>query len=262
MRKKTKVKKMPKKAISFIMRKPRICIMQPYLLPYIGYYGLVGAVDHFIILDSVQYIRRGWVNRNRLPEPLSADGWLYFGVPVKKTSRETKIQSIEISFADPWQENLKRTLFQKYSNAPHFESALPLLSTLFEPPKLLRDLNFDLLLQFSSYLGLEVEWTLSSNLLLQHASLGALSGSDLILGLCQCVGASTYVNLPGGKELYEEKTFAEAGIDLRFLPALNELPEGLIPKSALQWSILDLVMWRSREEIKGTLALFFRALGQ
>jgi hypothetical protein len=236
--------------------------MQPYLLPYIGYFGLVQAVDQFVILDSVQYIRRGWINRNRIPETQTSEGWIYFGVPVRKAPRETKIQSIELAFEEEWQETLKKTVFQKYSNTPYFEKVLPLLTSLFDPPRLIRDMNIDLLRQISAYLGLKPSWILSSELSSRNESLESLTGSNLIVGLCQIQGAGAYWNLPGGKVLYQEKDFENVGIDLRFIPTLDELPEGPIPKSRLQWSILDVIMRHSIEEIQETLSGFTKTLGQ
>ena len=64
----------------------KLAIMQPYIFPYIGYFQLINAVDKFVIRDDVNFIMRGWINRNRI---LVNDSDSLFSIPVEKASQNT-----------------------------------------------------------------------------------------------------------------------------------------------------------------------------
>ena len=66
----------------------KIAIMQPYFFPYLGYFQLIRNVDKFVVYDDVQYMQRGWINRNRI---LMGDKTPYIILPVSKDSRSKKI---------------------------------------------------------------------------------------------------------------------------------------------------------------------------
>lgn len=78
----------------------KLAIMQPYFLPYIGYFSLINQVDQFIQFDTPQFIRHGWIERNKILK--SNGGTLYIKVPLQKHSRETPIKDIKIRVDEPW----------------------------------------------------------------------------------------------------------------------------------------------------------------
>src|SRR5450756_2454672 len=78
----------------------RLGIMQPYFFPYLGYYSLIKNTDRFVFLDDVQFIRHGWIERNRILKP--AEGWQYIAAPLEPHKRGTLIKDIAIRNTEDW----------------------------------------------------------------------------------------------------------------------------------------------------------------
>ena len=179
----------------------RIAIMQPYFFPYIGYFELMKAVDVFVFLTTVQYIRRGWVNRNRIR---TQDGWRYITVPVQHQPRETLICDTLIDHNQEWLLKMLNTLESTYKKAaqhPLFESLARERSLLLSP-MLIRTLKAT-----ASYLKITPEFIESWKV--------DKKGQAMILSICRTLGATTYVNLSGGRELYDESVFQDHGIAIQ-----------------------------------------------
>src|SRR5208282_6547298 len=87
-------------------RMNRIAIMQPYFLPYAGYFRLLVDVEAFVVGDVQQFPRRGWVHRNRLIDDQDRLGWLT--LPVRPQPLDTQIR--DIGFADGAQTTLNRNM--------------------------------------------------------------------------------------------------------------------------------------------------------
>src|SRR5438128_2733650 len=102
--------------------------MQPYLFPYLGYYQLVSAVDTFIFFDDVNYINKGWINRNRL---LHQDKPLTFTAPLANASQNRKINEIELSGFPKWRKQFLRTVEMNYRKAPFFDTVFKWLTNFF-----------------------------------------------------------------------------------------------------------------------------------
>ena len=78
--------------------------MQPYFFPYLGYFSLIKATNNWIVIDSVQFIRHGWIERNRIFNPQS--DWQYIKVPLVKHSRNTLIKNIKIRKEENWKQKI------------------------------------------------------------------------------------------------------------------------------------------------------------
>lgn len=105
-----------------------IAVMQPYLFPYAGYFNLLAQVDKFVFFDDVNYINRGWINRNRL---LLAGDVRYFTIPLIKASQNLKINQIYIQPKDIWLQKTLHTIKQSYAKAPNFHAVYDLLKEVF-----------------------------------------------------------------------------------------------------------------------------------
>ena len=90
----------------------KLGIMQPYFFPYVGYYSLIKNTDKFILFDTVQFIRHGWIERNRILKP--NEGWQYIQVPLLKHNRDIFIKDLGIKNTELWREKLKAQL-QNYT---------------------------------------------------------------------------------------------------------------------------------------------------
>lgn len=218
--------------------------MQPYLFPYIGYFQLINAVDTFVIYDDVNYINRGWINRNNI---LINNEKKLFTISLKEASQNKLINEIEI--CDDFQKFLK-TLRLNYSKAPFLDDVYPLIEkiTSFEN-KRLSDFTLNSLIEIILYLNIKKEFILSSNLLKKNF----LKGQDKIINICETLNATTYVNAIGGNELYNKDIFLKHNIKLLFIKteliSYKQFNNEFVP-----WlSIIDLLMFNSKEKIKSML---------
>lgn len=229
----------------------KIGIMQPYFFPYIGYYALINAVDLFVFYTDVQHIRRGWVNRNRILNRGSAAGWEYINVPVKKTSRESEIREIEIFNEEEWGDKLKKTLTLRYSRAPYFRQVKNLLFDVIDngSREKLCQFNTYSLTQVCDYLDIHTKFIDSSTLCYNRE----LNAQGKLIDITKLLNGDTYVNPIGGTELYSGEEFLKSGVNILFLKmrefTYNQGHGEFVPNL----SIIDVLMWNSKEEIKQQL---------
>lgn len=185
--------------------------MQPYFLPYPGYFRLLAAADCFVILDCVQFNRRGRVHRAQLPGPGGAVEWLT--LPLARQPREVPIR--ELAFA----QGARATLDARLRRAPGLAVAdgtvaERLRAWLRAPLDGVVDYLEDGLRLVADLLELKPRMLRSSTLDVEPA----LRGQDRIIAIVQALGGSDYVNAPGGRHLYDPDRFAAAGLQLSFLP--------------------------------------------
>ena len=94
-----------------------LAVMQPYIFPYLGYYQLVNAVDTFVFFDDVNFINKGWINRNNILQQNQA---LRFTIPLMKASQNRLINEIELSDYGKWRGDFLKTIEMNYKKASHF----------------------------------------------------------------------------------------------------------------------------------------------
>ncbi|CAN5768521.1 WbqC family protein [soil metagenome] len=227
-----------------------VAIMQPYLLPYIGYFQLLEAADVFVVLDDVHYINRGWINRNRLLLDGAAQT---FTVPLVGASQNRIINELELVPDERWRMKLLRTVKMAYRAAPEFEKSFPLIQSIFgcsEPrlaPFLLHSLE-----SVKEVLRLDCEIVPSAS----RFENCEIKGAARILDICRRLGATRYVNPIGGLELYDSSLFEQAGIELRFLKARpTAYPQFKTPHIPFL-SILDVLMFNGRESVADLLTQY------
>lgn len=223
----------------------KVAIMQPYFLPYIGYFQLISSVDVFVIYDNIQYTKKGWINRNRF---LKNNQDEYFTIPIKKDSDFLCVNQRFLSDNLANEKiKLKNQIKSSYLKAPYFNEVFQLFENIV-------DNNKDNLFEFIYYsiqnlcLYLEIETKIikSSTLTIDHT----LKGREKVKAICQQIQASTYINPIGGMDLYDKSDFKRDGIDLYFIKSDNieykQFGENFVP-----WlSILDVLMFNSVDQIK------------
>lgn len=217
--------------------------MQPYIFPYIGYFQLINLVDKFIIYDDVDYITRGWINRNRLLINGQAN---LFTIPLKKASQNRKINQIRVQTDAKWQKKLLKTIELNYRKAPFFNDIYPLLLTAINnPAAVISEFNLKCLKVVCSYLEINTELVCSS---LEYDN-QTLAGQKRILDICKVEKASQYINPIGGKAIYDAPIFENENIKLCFLESVLT-PYTQFDNEFTPWlSIIDLLMFNSQEEI-------------
>jgi len=222
----------------------RLAIMQPYLFPYIGYFQLINAVDTFVIYDDVNFINRGWINRNNL---LANGKGELITLHLLGASQNKLINEIDIGSN---RKKLLKNIAQKYSKAPLYKQVFPMIEKImnYDENNLAIFLDYSLKL-ICEYLEIKQHWQMSSNIKKDNA----LKGQEKILSICKELKAEQYINPPGGKHLYDECLFSENGIKLSFIEAkstpYNQFGGNFVP----YLSIIDVMMFNSKEQCQKLL---------
>lgn len=221
----------------------RLAIMQPYFLPYIGYWQLISAVDVFVVYDNIKYTKKGWINRNRF---LQNGREALFSLPLKKDSDFLNVVDRELA-ADFSPDKLLNQFRGAYSRSPHFKEVHPLLEDIlrFEDRNLFRYIHHSIV-RLCQHLGLSAKIIVSSEVPINHD----LKSQEKVLALCRALGAEVYVNPIGGQELYSKNDFEVRGVDLCFVKSLPfSYPQG--DSEFVSWlSILDVMMFNKTDQIK------------
>jgi len=225
-----------------------IGIMQPYFLPYIGYWQLLNAVDEFIVYDNIQFTKKGWIHRNR---HLSGGNDKMFSIPLKKDSDYLDI--CERFPAPQYKKDgikLMRKLEGAYQKAPFFEETFPLINQCINQEDTIKIENknlFEVVLysvkKIADHLEINTKMTISSTIDINHD----LKAADRVVDICHHQKATTYINSIGGTHLYDKQSFKEQGLKLCFLKArlieYKQFNENFIP--AL--SIIDILMFTGKQ---------------
>ncbi len=188
----------------------RIAVMQPYFLPYAGYFRLMCDVDAFVLLEDVQFPRRGWVHRNRLRTFAGELAWLT--LPLEKTAVNTQIR--DLRFRGTAIKEMRKTLRRFPATCAQAPGTEGLVDTLCRPSGSPTDFIVRLFELACDVLDLRAPIIRSSDLGLAPD----IEKTGRLVALCRHFGADTYVNAPGGRSLYDEATFRRYGINLQFLP--------------------------------------------
>jgi hypothetical protein len=228
----------------------KLAAMQPYYFPYLGYFGLIKHSDMFIIGDNVQFMKGGWIARNRVLK--QDDGWQYIGVPLAKHPMKTMIKDVKICDSEPWQEKIFKQLVHYKRNAPYYEVVIRFLQNTFSYcTESISDLNTHSLAEVCKYIGIPYKGIAFTKM---DCSIESADAPDeWALNICKAIGADTYINPPGGIEFYDRKKYTEAGVTLQFLK-INLRPYNQGRESFEEGlSIIDVMMFNSPQEIQKML---------
>lgn len=224
----------------------RVGILQPYLLPYIGYFQLINSVDYIVIFDDVQYTKKGWINRNRF-QTNGAEQKL--SIPLERVSGFQNISDRNISSSyDP--ASTINQITNAYRKAPNFPFVIEQMEKIFNFSE--RNLFLFILNSIkvvNEYLEIKTPIVVSSDI---RAAQG-MRGKERVVKICQELGAKTYINPQNGRPLYDQRDFEEQGIELLFLESqLSEYYQSQHPFLP-GLSIMDVMMMESVSEIKSRL---------
>jgi WbqC-like protein family len=227
----------------------RIAIMQPYLFPYIGYYQLIKAADKFVFLDDVNFINRGWINRNNILVNGKAN---LFTVPLQNASQNKRINEVEVAEGN-WKDKLLQTIEMAYKKAPCFNEVFPVVKSVFYTNEhSIAGLAKQSICQVISYLDLKKEIVDSANVYNNEA----LKGEARIININSIENSTHYINPIGGTKLYEPKHFAEKDIKLQFLKTRNFAYKQMNNEFVPQLSMIDVLMFNNRKIVLQYLEQF------
>jgi hypothetical protein len=227
-----------------------IAIMQPYIFPYIGYFQLINAVDKFVIYDDVNFINKGWINRNQI---LVGGQAHLFTIPLKDASQNKLIYEVELAVNDPWKKKFLKTVQQSYLKAPYYQPVFPMIEDIVNSgAKSISELTLYALQNVCAYMGISTEIIPSSSIY-QNTDLKA---QDRILDICKQESAGHYINPIGGMELYEKNKFEKEGIKLNFIKSTAG-PYPQFKNAFVPWlSIIDILMFNDTTRVDKLLGEF------
>jgi len=228
----------------------KIGIMQPYFLPYLGYWQLINHVDKFVLYDTIQYTKKGWITRNRY---LLNGKDEMFSLSVKRASSDLDVAEREL--ADDFdREKLLRSLKGAYSKAPYFKENFSLIEDIIKAT----ENNLFFYIEQSIYKickALNITTPILKSSDLKQCSRD-LKGKDRVIDICKALGAKDYINPIGGIELYNKDEFEAEGIDLKFMRSLPMAYSCFGQECIPHMSILDLMMFNSLDQIKASINNF------
>jgi len=223
----------------------KLAIMQPYFMPYIGYFQLINSVDKFVIYDNIQYTKKGWINRNRI---LVNGNDQLITLPIKKDSDYLNVVERELS--ESWGKDKNKMLNvikSSYIKSPYFQETFELISKCLNNPEVnLFKFIYDSIVLINDYLEIKTPIVISSTIKVDHT----LKSQDKVLSLCKEQNADVYINSIGGVELYNKEIFKQNNIELNFIKS-NPLQYKQFNSEFISWlSIIDVMMFNSKEQIK------------
>lgn len=229
----------------------KVAIMQPYFMPYIGYISLIKHTDQFILFDPVQFIRHGWIERNRILK--QNEGWLYIKVPLVKESRDTLIQNVQIDNSQDWKSKTIAQLQPYKKIAPQYRNVMPLIEEIFKDEyDSIVQLNKRSLEVICEYLGIDCSVRIFSEM---NLTIDPVSAPDeWALNICKAMGdVDEYWNPPGGQEFFDKSKYDEAGIKLVFQKPILESYDQKREPFEPGLSIIDVLMFNSVEDVNRML---------
>ena len=225
----------------------KLAIMQPYFFPYIGYFQLIQCVDKFVVYDDVNYIKKGWINRNRI---LVNGVPTLITIPVKNASQNRLINETALASDRGWIPKFLKTLEQAYKKAPFFPAVFPNIEAILQADYAnIAELNVATIRFVCSYLGLQT--TLVSNsggYANKH-----LKGQHRILDICLHESATTYINPIGGMELYDHALFEQHQVTLYFIKPAPTPYSQFGNEFQANLSMLDCLMFLDKTELTAKL---------
>tara|TARA_B110000211_G_C14019065_1_gene526759 strand:+ start:110 stop:799 length:690 start_codon:yes stop_codon:yes gene_type:complete len=225
----------------------KIAIMQPYLLPYIGYWQLIKAVDKFIIFDDVNYINKGYINRNKI---LVKGKPYQFTLELVGASQNKLINEIQIRKNS---NKILKTIELNYKRSPCFKNVFPLIEDIFNQKEknLAKFIGYSLK-KITDYLDIDISFIYSSKIVKKND----LKNQDKIIYVCQKLRAKEYVNLIGGIELYDKEIFRSKNIRLSFIETKKIEYKQFDNKFVPFLSIIDIMMHNNKNIITQMLKNF------
>ena len=227
----------------------KVSCMQPYLFPYLGYFQLIAESEHFIYLDHVNFIKKGWINRNRIK---GSNGLVTFTVPLTKISQN---KSINDTFLSPeygkWRDKFLKQIQIEYKKAQHVGEVTDLVADVLniDPDKTISDLAIQSIEKTLLYLGLDKSTSLSSTYPVED-----LRNEFMIVELCKLKNATTYINPIGGRDLYNNETFSKHSINLKIHAKSPIQYDQLHGEFVDNLSIIDIMMNCSIEKVNDFLS--------
>ena len=221
--------------------------MQPYFLPYIGYFQLINTVDKYVLYDNIQYTKKGWINRNKF---LQNNKELYFTIPLQKDSDYLNICKRNISDSFKRKKLIDKINFS-YSKSPYFSEVYPIVVSIINyQNNNLFEYLYNSIIEICNYLNIDyLKIIVSSKVSIDHS----FKSENKVIKICKKLECTNYINPIGGIDLYNNNNFRDNNIKLSFLKAKDISYDQFNSKFVPSLSILDVMMFNSKDVVKSFL---------
>lgn len=230
----------------------KLAIMQPYLFPYLGYFCLIDACDTFVFYDDVNFIKKGWINRNRI----AMQGKSYmFSVPLANSSQNVLITDTRTHNFLAFKGKFLKQLEQAYRNAPYFAQGMGYVQAVLDGQQdSIAQLAARSVTMACDLIGLSRHFIMSS---VSFADSRGMPRAERLIHISRQLGASDYVNATGGRALYDKSIFAMAGVRLHFVaPACPPYPQSGKDSFLQHLSIIDVLMYNNANYVKDMVGAY------
>lgn len=230
----------------------KIGIMQPYFLPYIGYFQLIDMVDEFVIYDNIEFSKASWIRRNRM---LQNGKDAFFTLPIKKDSDFLDVdQRYLVDDFDLEAGKLLRRIESNYIKAPYFKQFFPVIQNIiYCEERNLFDYILNSVVDIKEYLEISTPIKILSKL---GRDIHQLKAQDKVIGACKALHATHYINSNGGAHLYDAESFQNENIELLFYKTKEIEYTQFNNKFIPFLSVLDVCMFNDIDKIKEYLNHF------
>ena len=235
-----------KNDVNLFMRYPRrLSIMQPYIFPYLGYFHLIESTDQIVFYDDVNYIKRGWINRNRI---LFNNSDFLFTIPVEKASQNKLINEIRPLIDSNFNNKFFSQIETAYKKAPYYYAVVEILKTVFSKKYAnIADLAISSVTSVYGYLDKDIQWTKSS---ISSPETKGMDKADRLIQITKNLGYQKYINAIGGQELYQKEYFNNKGVKLNFVKS-QKVDYKQFNNDFIPWlSIIDILMFNDKKTVK------------
>lgn len=225
----------------------KLAIMQPYIFPYIGYFQLISAVDLFVFYNDVNFIKKGWINRNRIL--LNGNDFL-FTIPCEDVSQNKLISNTKVIFDLKERNKLLATIQQAYKRAPFFNTVYDIVGNVLSTSyTYIDEMASASVKEICRYLNIGTELKKSHN----YYNNSELVQTQRIIDICLKEQADQYINAAGGAGLYSKEQFEFSGIKLNFLESKPVFYKQFDNEFVPSLSIIDVLMFNSKDSMEQML---------
>jgi 2-polyprenyl-3-methyl-5-hydroxy-6-metoxy-1,4-benzoquinol methylase len=223
----------------------KVAVMQTYFFPYLGYFSLIDSSDHFVFFDDVQFRKKSWMSRNRLLD-ISKSTPFYIRPEISKSDYQCNMMDVELSQNGNWQKKLLSQI-EFYKNFKDYNEIRDLLIDILDNTKYLCDFNINSTIAISKYLGIKTKFSRFSEHNFQFSDL-PLGKGDWGRETANAIGATHYINAPGGEEFIFSDKFEEMGMKLGFIQPNLKKYEQNSKEFVIGLSILDVLFCNGKEK--------------
>lgn len=208
---------------------------------------MLNAVDKFVVYDDVNFIKGGWIARNRI---LSNGSPSYFSIVMQGASPFKLISEINVDTGFIWKKKLLKSIELSYKKAPYFEKVYPLVQNVIEiPSDLLVDYARESVLNVKDYLGIQTQVVPSSSVY----NNSSLKSHERLIDICNIEHSDHYINPIGGIEIYSKEDFLQANIKIEFIKTLDITYRQYNEPFVANLSVIDVLMFNDVAAVKDFL---------